>query len=272
MDRQSARRNQHKESIILPPHLFYFNAFHFPNQSMKVAAVNGLGKVSRSRLSLRHGNQRMNSTPYYIPAAPAETEILVVNSRFIASLSPAFSVEEARAFQKSIRQRFPDATHHVPAFVIGHGNSVITHCSDDGEPSGTAGRPALAVLQGSGLGDAAVVVTRYFGGTLLGTGGLVKAYGDAVREVLKRVRRAVKVPTTTIGLQLPYPLYEQALRLAAACGGETLESQFLEDVTLMLRFRDEQLGQFEAQLSELSAGKVSPLVLEQNPHTIFPVD
>ncbi len=214
----------------------------------------------------------MQTSPYHIPAAPAETELLVVNSRFIASLSPAFSVEEARAFQKSIRQRFPDATHHVPAFVIGHGNSVITHCSDDGEPSGTAGRPALAVLQGSGLGDAAVVVTRYFGGTLLGTGGLVKAYGDAVREVLKLVRRAVKVPTTTIGLQLPYPLFEQVQRLAAAHAGEQLESQFLADVTLMLRFRDEQLDAFLRQLSNLSAGQIQPVVLERNPETIFPLD
>ncbi len=214
----------------------------------------------------------MQTSPYHIPAAPAETELLVVNSRFIASLSPAFSVEEARAFQKSIRQRFPDATHHVPAFVIGHGNSVITHCSDDGEPSGTAGRPALAVLQGSGLGDAAVVVTRYFGGTLLGTGGLVKAYGDAVREVLKLVRRAVKVPTTTIGLQLPYALFEQVQRLAAAHAGEQLESQFLADVTLMLRFRDEQLDAFLRQLSNLSAGQIQPVVLERNPETIFPLD
>ena len=214
----------------------------------------------------------MQTNPYHIPAAPAETELLVVNSRFIASLSPAFSVEEARAFQKSIRQRFPDATHHVPAFVIGHGNSVITHCSDDGEPSGTAGRPALAVLQGSGLGDAAVVVTRYFGGTLLGTGGLVKAYGDAVREVLKLVRRAVKVPTTTIGLQLPYALFEQVQRLAAAHGGEQLESQFLADVTLVLRFRDEQLDAFLRQLSNLSAGQIQPVVLERNPETIFPLD
>ncbi len=214
----------------------------------------------------------MNNTPYQIPAAPAENEILVVNSRFIANLSPAFSVEEARAFQKSIRQRFPDATHHVPAFVIGHGNSVITHCSDDGEPSGTAGRPALAVLQGSGLGDAAVVVTRYFGGTLLGTGGLVKAYGDAVREVLKLARRAVKVPTTTIGLQLPYALFEQVQRLAASCRGELLESQFLADVTLMLRFRDERLQAFVEQASNLSAGQIQPVVLEHNPETIFPLD
>ncbi len=99
-----------------------------------------------------------------VPLAPVETEIRVVNSRFIASLSPANSVEEAREFVAETKKRFPDATHHVPAFVIGHGQSIITHCTDDGEPSGTAGRPALAVLQGSGLGNVVVVVTRYFGG------------------------------------------------------------------------------------------------------------
>ncbi len=100
----------------------------------------------------------------------------------------------------------------------------------------------------------------------------MKAYGDAVREVLKLVRRAVKVPTTTIGVQLPYPLFEQVQRLAAAHAGEQLESQFLADVTLMLRFRDEQLDAFLRQLSNLSAGQIQPVVLERNPETIFPLD
>ncbi|MFZ3151461.1 MAG: YigZ family protein [Anaerolineaceae bacterium] len=208
---------------------------------------------------------------YQIPAAPIETEILVVNSRFIASLSPAFSVEEARDFHKHICQRFPDATHHVAAFVIGHGNSVITHCSDDGEPSGTAGRPALAVLQGSGLGDVAVVVTRYFGGTKLGTGGLVKAYGDAVREVIRQVRRAVKIPTTTARLVLPYPVYEQIQRLVTALQGEILESEFGAEVKLVVRIKDEAWQSFEDQLSGLTAARVKPKILERNPGTIFPL-
>ena len=214
----------------------------------------------------------MDDEKYYIPAGPAEAELRVVNSRFIASLSPAFSVEEARNFHKTIRLRFPDATHHVPAFVIGHGRSVITHCSDDGEPSGTAGRPALAVLQGSGLGDVAVVVTRYFGGTKLGTGGLVKAYGDAVREVLKLVRRAVKIPTITAAIEMPYPLYAQIERLVSCSGGEILESQFLADVSMIVRFKEENWQPFVQQLRELSAGKIEPLILEHNPETIFPVD
>ncbi|RPH56726.1 MAG: YigZ family protein, partial [Chloroflexi bacterium] len=106
--------------------------------------------------------------PYSIPAKEIRRELLVVNSRFIATLAPVFSVEEAKSFISRIRAEFANASHNVPAFLIGGGNSFSEHCSDDGEPSGTAGRPALAVLRGSGLGDAAIVITRYFGGTLLG--------------------------------------------------------------------------------------------------------
>ncbi len=104
-------------------------------------------------------------TRYLIPAKQTRIEIIVVNSRFIATAAPVFSVEQAKAFIAKMRREFADASHNVPVFLVGHGRSVTAHCSDDGEPSGTAGRPALAVLQGSGLGDIAVVVTRYFGGT-----------------------------------------------------------------------------------------------------------
>ena len=102
---------------------------------------------------------------YRIPAERTRTEIMVVNSRFITTVVPVFSVEEAREFIHEIKKEFSDASHNVPVFLVGFGQSVTAHCSDDGEPSGTAGRPALAVIQGSGLGDIAVVVTRYFGGT-----------------------------------------------------------------------------------------------------------
>jgi uncharacterized YigZ family protein len=120
---------------------------------------------------------------YTIPARETRAEIKVVNSRFVATVAPVFSVDAAKAFIARVRREFADATHNVPAYLIGHGASVIAHCNDDGEPSGTAGRPALAVLRGSGLGDVAVVVTRYFGGTKLGTGGLVRAYSGAVRAL-----------------------------------------------------------------------------------------
>lgn len=206
-----------------------------------------------------------------IPLEPVQTEILVVNSRFITDLEYAGSVEEARAHLARVRGHHPTATHNVPAFIIGHGNSIITHCSDDGEPSGTAGRPALAVLQGSGLGNVSVVVTRYFGGTLLGTGGLVRAYGDAVREVLKGVKFAALLPTTTLMFITPYRLYDQVLRLIEAHNGQVLDTAFLEEITVTVRFKDEEVEAFSGQLGNLSAGQVMPIMVEQNPETVFPL-
>lgn len=206
-----------------------------------------------------------------IPLEPVQTEILVVNSRFITDLEFAGSVEEARAHLARVRGHHPTATHNVPAFIIGHGNSIITHCSDDGEPSGTAGRPALAVLQGSGLGNVSAVVTRYFGGTLLGTGGLVRAYGDAVREVLKGVKFAALLPTTTLMFITPYRLYDQVLRLIEAHNGQVLDTAFLEEITVTVRFKDEEVEAFSGQLGNLSAGQVMPIMVEQNPETVFPL-
>lgn len=207
-----------------------------------------------------------------IPLEAVKTEILVVNSRFIADLSPVSSVEEARVIVAEVKKSHSSANHHVPAFVIGHGKSIITHCSDDGEPSGTAGRPALAVLQGSGLGNVIVVVTRYFGGTKLGTGGLVKAYGDAVREVLKQVKFAVLLPTTTLMFVTPYRLYDQVVRLIGAQNGLILSTEFLEAITMSVRFKDEAVDDFTRQLNNLSAGQVEPIVVEQNPESVFPIN
>ncbi|NLE84534.1 MAG: YigZ family protein [Chloroflexi bacterium] len=206
-----------------------------------------------------------------IPLEAVETEIMVVNSRFIASLAPVGSVEQAREFVSEVKKRFPDASHHVPAFVIGHGRSVITHCTDDGEPSGTAGRPALAVLQGSGLGNVVVVITRYFGGTKLGTGGLVKAYGDAVREVLKGVKIAALLPTTTIMFVTPYRLYDQVARLMESHQGQVLETEFMEEVTVTVKFMDDLVEAFTSDLSNLSAGQVETIVVEQNHESVFPI-
>lgn len=213
----------------------------------------------------------METNERLIPLEAVEVEIVVVNSRFIASLSPAKSVEEARAFISEVKKRFPDATHHVPAFVIGHGNSIISHSSDDGEPSGTAGRPALAVLQGSGLGNVVIVVTRYFGGTKLGTGGLVKAYGDAVREVLLSVKKAVLIPSTTLIFAIPYRLYDQIVRLMEEHNGLVLETEFMEDITITVQFKDEKLEDFQNDLRNLSNGQVETLVLEHDPESVFPL-
>ncbi len=206
-----------------------------------------------------------------IPAVEARAETLVVNSRFIASAAPAATVEQAKTFIVRVRQEFPDATHNVPAFVIGHGASTILHCSDDGEPSGTAGRPALAVLQGSGLGDVAVVVTRYFGGTKLGTGGLVRAYSDAVRSVLEVLPKGELVSTNTVYLETAYPLYERLHNLILEHKGQVLEQDFAERVSLAARFAADQLPEFQADLQELSRGSLQAEIIESS-DMIMPLD
>ncbi|MFN8422880.1 MAG: YigZ family protein [Anaerolineae bacterium] len=126
-------------------------------------------------------------TPYPIPAARTTVTTTAGNSTFVAVLDRADSVEAARAFVAEQRRATPDATHHCYAFAVGFGASVTHGSSDDGEPSGTAGRLILAVVAGSGLGDVVVVVARWFGGTKLGTGGLVRAYTDAAKASAGRL-------------------------------------------------------------------------------------
>lgn len=207
-----------------------------------------------------------------IPAQEARVEIKVLNSRFIATMAPVFSVDEAKAFIARIKAEFADASHNVPAYIIGHGNSVVAHCQDDGEPSGTAGKPALAVLRGSGLGDVVVVVTRYFGGTKLGTGGLVRAYGDSVREVLETTPRAAKVATHSVIMALPYPLFEQARRLVEAHHGQILNEDFGADVIVTARFAIEHLPALQDALRKLSNGTLAAEIVETNQATIMPLD
>ena len=209
---------------------------------------------------------------YPIPAEEARAETVVVNSRFIAAAAPAFSVEEARAFIARIRAEFPDASHHVPAFLIGFGASVTAHCTDDGEPQGTAGRPALAVLQGSGLGDVVVVITRYFGGTKLGTGGLVHAYSEAVKAVLKVLPRAEKIPTHTVMLACAYSYFDRVRLLIQAHHGQVLDEDFGADVTVTARFAAWHLEPFQSALSDLSRGSLRAEIIESNPETIMPLD
>ena len=199
---------------------------------------------------------------YSVPLHELRRELIISNSRFISTLTPTFSVEEAKAFIQRIKSEFKDATHHVPVYIIGQGASEIAHCSDAGEPSGTAGRPALAVLRGSGLGDVAVVVTRYFGGTKLGTGGLVRAYSEAVRVVAEAVPRAEKALTHTVMFAFPYTYLERVRLLVSAHGGEVLDETFAADVTLTARLRVEKLPAVQSSISDLTRGVVQVEIVE----------
>lgn len=206
-----------------------------------------------------------------IPAQETRTEIMVKNSQFIATAAPVFTIDEAKAFIKRIKAEFSDASHNVPAFLVGHGASTTAHSSDDGEPSGTAGRPVLTVLQGSGLGDIAVVVTRYFGGTKLGTGGLVKAYTEATQAVLAILPHAHKVATHIVMLVSPYHLFEQVKRLILQYEGHIVEETFAADITLTVQFTIIQYEPFSLALNEMTHATLMPEIIETNEDTIMPV-
>jgi len=206
---------------------------------------------------------------YSVPLNEVRREQIVVNSRFIATLAPVFSIEEARVFLARVKREFADASHNVPAYIIGGGNTLTEYFSDDGEPSGTSGKPALAVLRGSGLGDVAVVVTRYFGGTLLGTGGLVKAYTESTQLVVKAVGRGRRVSVYVAMLAIPYNLLERVRLLVTRQGGAVLGEDYAADITITLQFPIDSFDVFQNELRELSAGKLKAEVIESR-ETIFP--
>jgi len=183
-----------------------------------------------------------------------EGEIVEKKSRFIATLRPIASEEEAAQFLAEIRKKYWDARHHCSAFVLGE-RGDLTRCSDDGEPSGTAGRPMLDVLTGEGLTGCMAVVTRYFGGTLLGTGGLVRAYGGAVREGLKNcvlltciegVRLVISSGYTDLG-KIQYILGEEKATL------ENTEYTDRVTSTVLLPAADEE--QVRKKLSDATGGR-----------------
>lgn len=197
------------------------------------------------------------SQRYPIPAGEARIELRVKNSRFIGRAGYTPSVEAAKAFIEKVKAEEPGCTHAVYAFAVGYGATVTHGMSDAGEPSGTAGRPALAVVKGSGLGDVTVVIVRYFGGTKLGTGGLVKAYTETAQLALADLPRTEKVERTSIQISLPYGFYEQAKRLVEAHHGQIEAEDFAADVTLRLIFTIDDLPGFAAAIAEASSGQVT---------------
>ncbi len=201
----------------------------------------------------------MSSGPCLVPAEEIRRKLTIVNSRFIASLGPVFTVEEARNFIARVRVEYQDATHNVPVYLVGGGDSplqrrwrAIRHGRET--RSGSAERQSI--------GDVAVVITRYFGSTKLGTGGLVRAYQDAMRQVVSEVPRAEKRRVHLLLLEAPYSLLERLRRLTAQQHGVILQEDFGEQVTLTLQLGIDYLNSFQAALSELSNGKLRAEVVE----------
>jgi len=193
-------------------------------------------------------------TRYPIPASQVRIEETILRSRFITTLAPASTVDAARAFVAAVRAEFSDATHNCWAYVVGApGSTAQIGMSDDGEPAGTAGKPMLNVLLGSGVGDVAAVVTRYFGGAKLGTGGLVRAYSGGVKAALGQLPLVEKVERVLLQVILPYRLYQPVERLLPGFEAEVIESQFAAEVTLRVRLPVEHANDWRGALRELSA-------------------
>jgi uncharacterized YigZ family protein len=196
------------------------------------------------------------SKRYPVPATTHRCEEEILRSRFITTLGPAPSVEAARAFIVTVQAEFADASHNCWAYVVGApGSTGHNGMSDDGEPHGTAGRPMLTVLLHSNVGDVVAVVTRYFGGTLLGKGGLVRAYSGGVQAALDALPVVEKVPRVGMTVVLEYPALTPVRRLLAAYEAETLSEEFAADVTLRLRLPEESAQPLEAALIEQTNGQ-----------------
>jgi len=181
-------------------------------------------------------------------------EIEVKRSRFIATLAPVKNEVEAAAFIEQQKKRYWDARHNCSAFVIGSG-AELTRCSDDGEPPHTAGRPMLDILLGEGIRDVCVVVTRYFGGILLGTGGLTRAYRDAVRAGLENCVIALRQQAVPVMIRADYTASGKIAYRVAEAGYPVVDTVYADDVTHSLLIPEDECESFRSAVADASQGK-----------------
>ncbi|MEF1290021.1 YigZ family protein [Vibrio sp. M260118] len=199
----------------------------------------------------------MNELPYLIPAQQALFEEEIKKSVFITHLAHTPSVELAKAFVDQIKTQHADARHNCWGFVAGRPeDSMKWGFSDDGEPSGTAGKPILAQLSGSGVGEITAVVTRYSGGIKLGTGGLVKAYGGGVQQALKLLQTIEKKVTTKLLLELDYGFMPIAQSLFPQFGVQEVDAEYSDLVKMVVEIELRQVSAFTQTIINKSGAKV----------------
>ncbi len=196
---------------------------------------------------------------YAVPAAstgqPHCTEIIIRRSRFLTLCAHTPGPAAARAFVEEIRRRHADATHNCWAYAAGApGHTAQIGSSDDGEPHGTAGRPMLQVVLHSNVGELCVVVSRWFGGVKLGTGGLVRAYQDSVRENLASLSLVERVPQIRLALTVEYAHVDALRRLLPTFEARPVAEEYAAQAHLTLLLPEEHLSQFELALAGLSNG------------------
>ncbi|WP_345829821.1 IMPACT family protein [Erwinia sp. HDF1-3R] len=195
---------------------------------------------------------------YDIPAEPLSFSEEIKKSRFITLITHTDGLEAARACVQQARRDHPAARHHCWAWVAGApSDSQQLGFSDDGEPSGTAGKPMLAQLMGNNIGEITAVVVRYYGGIQLGTGGLVKAYGGGVQQALKLLVRQQKVPMLNFSLTCDYAQLAEIERMIIRFHGQLLQSDFVQHVALTLALPHSQVAGFAQNLTDFSRGALT---------------
>ena len=194
--------------------------------------------------------------------AGGEAEIIEKKSRFIATVKPVKSEEEAIAFIEGLKKKYWNATHNCSAYVIGD-HFQVQRCSDDGEPSGTAGKPMLDVLLGEELHDTAVVVTRYFGGTLLGTGGLVRAYQASTKAGLEASTVITKMHGSRVSVETDYTGLGKIQYILGQRGLTILNSQYTDKVVLEVLLPEADVKTVMAEITEGTNGQAVMEVMEE---------
>ncbi|AUG98513.1 IMPACT family protein [Pectobacteriaceae bacterium CE70] len=201
---------------------------------------------------------------YPVPVSAVSYSEEVKKSRFITELSATDGIDAAKAFIQGIRKHHPAATHHCWAFIAGAPNdSQQLGFSDDGEPAGTAGKPILAQLMGSGVGEITAVVVRYYGGVKLGTGGLVKAYGGGVQQALKLLVLKQKILLQEYHLQCKYSLLPQVESIVHYLGGKIVSNEYGADVRIRLALPVHTVDEAEMRLRDISRGVLHLLPISQ---------
>ena len=199
-------------------------------------------------------------TEYYIPTGHSETELVEKRSRFIGQVWRVGSEEEARARIEETRKRFYDARHNCWCYRLREGG--VERYSDDGEPQGTAGQPMLNVFQREEVADVVCVVTRYFGGILLGAGGLVRAYTQGAKDALDAAGLSVVRRWMSGELACAYAQFESMRREVLCCGGAVEETDYGADVVLSVLLPEERTEEFAARVLDLTAGTAELLLGE----------
>lgn len=199
----------------------------------------------------------MNSDEYFTINGIQQAEIKIKGSKFIGTVSPAASEALAKSTILEISKKYFDATHNCFAYQVGLARPIISRSSDDGEPAGTAGLPILNVIKGRNLTNLAVVVTRYYGGTKLGKGGLIRAYSECARLALDKCTIVKKYIFQTIDLTFDYNLTGPVMRIVSQFEAKVVDSQYGDQTFLKLSLRKSKVDDFQDNIVEISSGRVS---------------